>query len=452
MKQLFKKTLVAATIAAACGQAVAGTVSVTKQTHSLEGLTGVTANQTSEAISYTIGAEYSVGDKITFTFTEGALVANSFSNNVSIAAVDNATQANARAGMTLGVLNSSANHVTYRVTQIVPADNTPGAGGTAWDTQTTVGVVFPVGTVKYTADSIRAGNVSVTVSAETTNDDILDNTGTLTAVLAEAKSQFGTVAMNTVFNGVINVSAARMAFVGGVTDSASFTITNPTTTGWLNTATITSTGVNLYGESGKWGTLKSSFFSSAGTRTFDADAARLGISYNGVITNDTITFTAPTGASAVVLEAQKFTTDMVYNYTSAANTAGSSTLTTGLSAGEWTLNGATVNIPYMPYSANASQIIYVTNTGTQSGNITGTAFDEAGKAYDLGDLGVSEKGTVKKLSAVVQQKLETAGFTAGKVSLTLTVNAPASDITVYASYNIGSADRGFINTDQYKGK
>ena len=41
MKQLFKSTLLAAAVAATCGTAVAGTVAVTKQIHSVEGLLGV---------------------------------------------------------------------------------------------------------------------------------------------------------------------------------------------------------------------------------------------------------------------------------------------------------------------------------------------------------------------------------------------------------------------------
>ena len=89
MKQLLKKSLLAATIAVTCGSASAGTVSVTKQVHSLEGLTGVTANQTSNAISYTLGAAYREGDKIAFTFTDGALVAASFPEVINISMFTN---------------------------------------------------------------------------------------------------------------------------------------------------------------------------------------------------------------------------------------------------------------------------------------------------------------------------------------------------------------------------
>jgi hypothetical protein len=72
--------------------------------------------------------------------------------------------------------------------------------------------------------------------------------------------------------------------------------------------------------------------------------------------------------------------------------------------------------------------------------------------YDLGKVTTANPHTVTKLATVIKTALELKGFTAGKLSITVTVNAPADDITVYASYNIGGADRGFVNTDQYKGK
>jgi len=64
MKQPFKKALLATAVALTCGVATAGTVTVTKQVHSVEGLAGVTTTQTSNALSYTLGATYQEGDKL----------------------------------------------------------------------------------------------------------------------------------------------------------------------------------------------------------------------------------------------------------------------------------------------------------------------------------------------------------------------------------------------------
>lgn len=447
MKSLLKKSMLAASVAVAFG-ASAGTVSVTKQTHSIEGLAGVTANQTSNSISYTVAAAYAVGDKITFTFPKDALVATTFPSQINVPAVNNATAANAIAGMGLGLLNSDASSVTYRVTSLSQPEN---GSGTPYTDRTTLGAVVTLGHIGYNAASLLDASVTVTVSSETSVGDVLDSTGTRTATVAEAKSQFGSVVVSSSFDNIIDVAEMRKKFVGSQTDSITYAITNPTTTGWLNLASVNPTEgtmVTLYGEAGKFEGLTASDFSAAGTVTVDEAAAQVMVKYNGQVTTDTIQFTAP---GDEVLETQSFTTDYVYNYTSAGAVAGSKTVDSGVASGEWKLNGATVNVPYMPYSANATAILYVTNEGSQTGDISVTAIDDLGQSYDLGVIGTANAKTITKIASPVSQALELAGFDMnGKVSLTITVNAPESDITVYASYNVGGADRGMVITDQYK--
>jgi uncharacterized membrane protein YdcZ (DUF606 family) len=450
MKQLFKTTLLAATIAATCGTAVAGTVSVTKQVHSLEGLLGVTADQTANDITYKLGAAYREGDKITFDFTAGSLATNGFPTVINLAPKNDALEANAIAGLTLGLLNSDANSVTYRVTKLTLPHN----GATTpveWQNGSTLNADLTLSGVKYKASVVGAETVTVTVSSQTTAGDILDSAGTRTGTLAESTTQFGLLTVNTPFNGVIDVANMRNSFVGTLTDSMSYTVKNPTTTGWLNLATVNTSAVTLFGEAGKMTDVPKEAWHTGGTPTFTVEEAKLAIAYTGPVTNDTVTFTAPSGDKAIVLEAQKFTTDVVYNYTSAGAIAGSTTVATGADSGEWKLNGATVNIPYMPYSANASQIMYVSNASAQEGDIMVTAFDDKGNMYDLGVVGLAKGKTVTKITNMVGKKLLEHGFEGGKLSITVTVNAPSADVTVYASYNAGSV-RGFVNTDQYKGK
>ena len=455
MKQLFKSTLLATAVAVTCGTAVAGTVSVTKQVHSSEGLTGVTANQTSNAISYTLAAAYQEGDRITFTFPAGSLVSGGFATQINVSAVNSATPANAIAGLALGLLNSDANSVTYRVTSITQP-NDGGSPATTYTDRTTIGAVLPLGTVQYTADAIRSGSVTVTVNSVTAAGDVLDTSGTLTATVAEAKTQFGSASVGTGFDAVIDVSQMRQAFVGGASDSLAWTISEVNTTGWLNVATVNATSgtvVNLYGEAGSMANVTAAQWSTgAGTRTFTADSARLAVAYNGMTTNDTITFTPLTGTSATVIEAQDFSADFTYNYTSAGSQAGVATVGSNVSAGSWTLNGATVNIPYMPYGPTASQVVYISNAGSQAGDISVTAFDNNGNEFDLGVIGTANPNTVTKVAPLINNALVAAGFAGNQASITVTVNAPEDDITVHASFNIGGNDRAFVITDQYKGK
>jgi hypothetical protein len=187
MKQLFKTTLLAAAVAATCGSAVAGTLAVSTQTHSLEGLEGVTALQTSNAITYKLGTGYLSGDKITFTFSADALKGVTPDSDIKVDQVNNDDPKLAKAGLAMSLVAKSDNSMTYRVTNVEQPKKADGT--TAHDvTFNTTDLVVPVGTVKYTADSVKSGSLTVTAQTKDNVGDIVDNTGTLTVTIAEAKS------------------------------------------------------------------------------------------------------------------------------------------------------------------------------------------------------------------------------------------------------------------------
>lgn len=446
MNNMFKTTLVAAAITVAMN-ASAGTVNITKQTHSIEGLAGVTAQQTSSAITYDLGAGYLVGDKITFTFPAGSIVAGSYPTTLSVPSVDTASASTAIAGLALGLVDSTANSVTYRVLSVEQPLDT--GNSVSFTSQTTLGATISLGSIGYTSASVLNASVTVTVSSTDAAGNAIDTSGTTTGTIAEAKTQFGSATANGVFNNIIDVSSDRKSFTPSAPDVLGYTITNPATTGWINLATVDATGgtsVTLYGEN--LAGLTAAAFSTSGTKVFTENANSLAVTYNGMVTNDTITFTAP---GNVVLEPQTFATDIIYNYSSASSVAGTAIISTALNSGAWTLNGAMVNVPYMPYGSGISQILYVTNEGNQVGDILVTAIDDAGNEYDLGVIASAGANKVTKITSQVKDALAAEGFTSGKVSLTITVNAPSDAITVYASYNAGAV-RGYVNTDQYKGQ
>jgi hypothetical protein len=448
MERIIKIGLLIAVIAATSSVAVAGIVSVTKQTHSLLGLSGVTADQASNSINYTLAEAYIEGDKITFTFTGNALVATTFPSQLSAPAVDSASPANAIAGLGLGLLYSDSDSVTYRVTRVNQPDDTPGTGGTAYSNQTTLGAQVTLGSIGYKAAAVLAADVTVTVSSQSSAGDILDSAGTLAATIAEAKTQFGTaVVVTPQFDNVIDVNSGRQAFTTGSSDTLTWSVTTPDTTGWLNLASVNNSVVTLLGEAGKMTGLNPGDFSSTvGALLFVQGEAKLTVSLAGQVNSGTITFTLPTGGAAVVLEPQGFTLGLVHNYTAASGVYGSKTIATGL-AGGWELNAATGIISYMPYGSSASQIMYVTNIGTQNGDITVVAVDDQGELFDLGVIGIANAGTVTKVSTLIKTALIDAGFGGDKVAIKITVNAPAADISIYASYVIGSSDRGYVEVE-----
>jgi hypothetical protein len=445
MKQLFKKTILAATVAAVSGVAVAGDISVaTTQNHSQQGLSGVTSAITSSNVTYTVQGAYAQSDLITITLTSGAVHSSqSWPNALTFTPAGTPGTSTAGANMSVGLLNTSSDKTsaTYRVTSVTP----DGANATG----TTVGGMLNLGTFALKASAIASGAVTVSVASLASNGVTpVDTQGTRTGTLAKSSDQFGDLSVTTDADQVIDVSKGREGFETGTNDTITWGGSN--NTGLLNAAAVSQTRIILNGD---FEGMTTGNFSvgGAGSIAINHDAKTVTVTYNTAVTTDTITITPTTAntTGADVLKAQSFSVDGTYIY----GTNKPEILAVGEAAGAWTLNGAVTNIPYMPYSPNASQILYVTNEGNQSGDIMVTAFDDSGTQYNLGTVGTIGPKSVKKITGEVYDALIARGFSgSGKLSLTVTVNAPADDVTVYAAYNVGGADRGYVNTDQYKGK
>jgi hypothetical protein len=116
---------------------------------------------------------------------------------------------------------------------------------------------------------------------------------------------------------------------------------------------------------------------------------------------------------------------------------------------------STYLIPYMPYASSASQVMYVSRvpqswvgggavTPSPSSDITVTAVDDNGVAWDLGVIAsLDMTPRVLKLSTSISSKLSDLGFNGSKLAIKISVPNPESAI-VYASYTVGGTDRGFV--------
>jgi hypothetical protein len=305
--------------------------------------------------------------------------------------------------------------------------------------------------------SIATGNVNVTVSSATSLGLVLDNGSSIgesrVGQLTEVKSQFGTVSVTTDFDAVIDVEEDRKAYETGSTDEATFEISAIDTTDWENVADVTQTTVILDADIEDASVVSTGATSAI---TYNATTDKVTIVYDAEITTDTITITPSTGTDAVVLEAQSF--DLAANYEYEIGVSQGLFDFGSKSAGEWTLNGAVVNVPYMPYGNNITQILYVTNEGDQNADVTVTAFDESGMTYELGSVGTVNGNSVIAIAGAVKTALENEGFVtapsmgSNKISLIITVNAEDEDISIYSAYNVNGSDRGNVLNSQYKGK
>lgn len=143
-----------------------------------------------------------------------------------------------------------------------------------------------------------------------------------------------------------------------------------------------------------------------------------------------------------------------YNAATGAATSASTTTTTSTSgnAGSWALNGATITVPFMSYTAssatNLSRILYLTNRSSQSGAVTVSAINEAGVACADFDAGTVAGNSVLNLSTAVDAGVRAcygASFD-GKVALTVTANVPGDSATLYSAYNRNGSIATVVNS------
>ena len=431
MKQIFKKTILAAAIAGLSNYAVAGDVLNDTLEYSTEGLKTLApdAEKTIESLVYELGANYIASDEITITFSPAGSLSSFDADGYIIAEGDVEGDS-----ITFSLLSQTDDSVTFRVTAVT--DN--------YDTTETE---VDFGAALLNVSSILADDVSVTYSSIKAGSDAAfdeGSEGSNTGVLTSTASQISAIDVTDKFDEVIDVDSGRTQFEFSGEDSMTFEIENDTSL--EDPAEFTNTYVEIEIQTIEDGE-DLSFLSLNGEADYDDGV--LYVDYSGAVTTDTITVDVnPDSHTSLV--AQAFSVSAEY-FDGEADEEGEDTFSAGedVPAGEWTLNGNVVNIPYMPFAPGISQILYVTNSGDFDGGVYVTAYDEDGTEYDLGMVATAGASSVTKITAQVKDALAAEGFEKGKLSIDVTVNAPDGDITVQAAYNIGS-DRGFVITDQYK--
>ena len=431
MKQIFKKTILAAAIAGLSNYAVAGDVLNDTLEYSTEGLKTLApdAEKTIESLAYELGANYIASDEITITFSPAGSLSSFDADGYIIAEGDVEGDS-----ITFSLLSQTDDSVTFRVTAVT--DN--------YDTTETE---VDFGAALLNVSSILADDVSVTYSSIKAGSDAAfdeGSEGSNTGVLTSTASQISAIDVTDKFDEVIDVDSGRTQFEFSGEDSMTFEIENDTSL--EDPAEFTNTYVEIEIQTIEDGE-DLSFVSLNGNANYDDGL--LIVDYEGAVTTDTIRIDVnPNSITSLV--AQAFSVSAEY-FDGEADEEGEDTFSAGedVPAGEWTLNGNVVNIPYMPFAPGISQILYVTNSGDFDGGVYVTAYDEDGTEYDLGMVATAGASSVTKITAQVKDALAAEGFEKGKLSIDVTVNAPDGDITVQAAYNIGS-DRGFVITDQYK--
>jgi len=481
---------VGAIIAASAGVALAGGLSATKKTVSTEYIKARAANTTAAtrrvncgtvgcALGIKLNAEYAVNDTVTITFTSGSLVDSELPSSFTTSGTDDGTTTRT---VTFGLLSSSSSAATYRVTSL--------GGGTG----TTKGQTASLTAANLVFDTAAAqSGVSATFSAASGSGAAFDatiataDTATIksTQVLIAVADQW-VGAVGTELDAVIDVAPASPA-----TPLTRFTTTSTSTTQDVLSVTVSensdvvfATGFTAEVSAISY-TLKGDFSWAVASKASTIFVPTCGATENGsslvsVGTSPLVAAAAGsytwsclrpsnvgaastltiknniTGGLTGSLKAGEFTLNASVVYKSPETQSGvttstmatsSSAVLTGEEAGEWTINGAQIYVPYMPYGDGIDQIIYLANKGAVAGDISMqyvSAVDGSTLSTPV-KIGSIAATSTKNIAGLVRDNLPDAAKVSGRLALIITVNAPAGDVDVLASYKIGT-DRAFVQT------
>jgi hypothetical protein len=469
---------VGAVVAASAGVALAGGVNATGGRVSTQYAAAVGAATTTaarqvalidlgaSAITARLNAEYALNDTITFTFACACLVDTTLPSTLT------STTAAAQT-LTFALLNSSASSATYRVTNRANSASTRN-----------LEVSLP-NTVKV--DMSKAGSgVAVTFSAATSSGAAFYTSLTFdptTTDFAAAKtlvtvtSQF-TGSVVTALDGIIDVNPSGSTtplttFTTGATDV--FTVKTHQATAsspaFSKTADVSSVTYTLSGDF-SWATeaLKASVFSPSCPTGSTASAVTLVASATGSVSwncvgrdavgessssggSSSLTINAAGQTGLAALPTATFTVASSTSYFSPSGQSGANgtttsgaTIATNTAAGAWTINGAQIFVPYMPYGSTIDQIIYVANKSSVRGDISVQYIGlDTTTVVNLGKVGTVNGRSTLNIAPLIKAVLPAAAQASGRLGFIITINAPVADVDILASYRIGD-DRAFVQT------
>lgn len=344
-------------------------------------------------------------------------------------------------------------------------------GGVSMTSATTAEFTFPTAssiriatTVSTAVDSIRSGSTltlgglrllpvevasgstvgaTVTAVSEVADGTIDSATGKLATYINEF---YASVASK--FDAQIDVAEDREAYDGVAFDLASVSFTDLeadqhdvggvavvfTYSG--DFAFLDNDGDGKFGESGE-GALAAS---GGPALTFNASAASgAGSTTTSGTVASFIKVTPSTAATANVIPPQTFTAAVVASYTDGA--AETAKATFPLVLGSWTLNAASISIPYLPFGSAYAHSIAVTNPNTASGEIAITLVGNGKTVTESLDVVAAGK-TTTEIGAIVGAIAAENGITAA--SLLVVVNA--TNVTVKGLYYAkADGDRVLMN-------
>lgn len=479
---LFKKTLVAAAVTAVSANAFAADTAFTAgtgDTFSVEGASIATEVRVKDVVvtidpgsvaanSYSNANELSftvAGSSFTFASSPTVAIVCKTAPAATMAATLATVSYTATAAADIAITSDSLVTVNLDSTAAVASGIVACLGNVddEADDDLTTDAVTEVATITLsgaTANTLALGLTDKTEDAETTLAFSVDSTsglpGNVDKITAEAHLT-GTDEFQLDLTKAakdIDVGEDRMLFDHATANSDTIVLDLDTTTPATDAGAVTLTNVDYTI------TTDLSFLDADSDGNIDTNNS-ITVSAGGTINTDdltaiTVSETAATGAPLTVtitvdgvreIPVTSFSVAAATTFTVAnailpiGETEGADSETA--SGGSWALNGTSGNVSYMPYGDNISQIIYITNTSAVEGGVSYTARDEDGTKYSGTLPTVVKANGVTQIAGDLKADLAAQGFTSGKLNIDLTAEITSG--TIYAAYNVGGTDRGFVS-------
>ena len=266
-------------------------------------------------------------------------------------------------------------------------------------------------------------------------------------VINVAASQFGVTVGKA--DETIDVNANRNAFVGGdATDVIGLTTTTVAGAAGGGATYVDATSSTVVSGDFSWAKTVNA---TTGAVTYPAIAVG-GTASAAVITDSSITFKHAIGAATITATPPTAATDLrtlpATSY-SAVTTVGftdadgvAQTKVINSAAGAWDLNGASITALGISNSPSVTPMVWIQNAGTSNGAISGSV-NCNGTTITIADLGTASAKSNTKVGEAIQAAVDAAGTCPTvntRYDATVTVNGPAADITMNASYKVTAAD------------
>jgi len=395
------KVFVAAAVAGACGYASAATLTVTGQTYpnntfALESALAGPATNTVliGTLNATIVGQYTDGDYLELDLSGatgisyGTLATNTASftctngaNNTIVATLLPApTSTSTKLVYSFDVTGISDNQTCQIPTVFVNLGSVTGAGNIAITPRQRVALGGGVTVIDRGATTV-VGSIAnrYSISAATLLDGEIDVQNNRLVFTGPAGTGFADDSTRSDTYGVsVNLASAGHTVLTQLTGTMTLELTASSDFNFL----IDPAGSTCEVSSGTGqatafiaGGASASVTASTNCRVLTAviPSFQVGVHKIGLGRTD-----APTVANSTAFTEQTYTATASVAYTTAGGRTGNSKSLASASAGAWTINGTTVNIPYYPINADINLITNISNRSNQSGPVTMVAWNAAG--------------------------------------------------------------------------